>query len=353
MTGPRIGCRLAALALACVLAGPAVAQEAGPRSALGGLDRGPPRDPTDDPTVEERERLEQHDRQRRAAAAGSGGSHMPFMPGPVTPGIAPAPPAEATGAERLARAFGGPRAPRPAAPAAAPPPQGDVSRIEALLGGATGPGGFAAWTAEGTPTQTRPAGAAAAPAVRVTVPAGDAAYAALLAEVNSDLAGPAVAELLSGPLRGARAVGSFRAAGETMVLRFDRLFAGGTAIAIDAWGVDPGCACYGIDGEVDRHWVSRVILPSAASFATGFLRAASRPDTQVVIDGSTVIQSTSGNDTRKQLYAGGAEAVERASNALAAGGPTEPTVRVPAGTELLVMFVEPVFTRDGGRRAGP
>ena len=102
------------------------------------------------------------------------------------------------------------------------------------------------------------------------VRAGDGFYARTLYAVDSDYPGPVVLELLQPPLAGAVAHGGFERAGTRLVLRLTSLTWDGATFPIEAWGVDPDCACYGIEGEVDRHFLARVVLPAAARFAEGF-----------------------------------------------------------------------------------
>ena len=109
-------------------------------------------------------------------------------------------------------------------------------------------------------------------------------------------------------------------------------------MAVDAWAVDPGCACYGVDGEVDSHWFERVLLSSAVRFAEGFLGALSRPNETVIVQGGDVRYERLEASARDAVHAGLATAARTAGDVLLESAPEGPTVRIPRDTELVVVF---------------
>ena len=170
------------------------------------------------------------------------------------------------------------------------------------------------------------------------VGAGAGFYARTLYGVDSDYPGPVVLELLQPPLAGAVAHGGFERVRERLVLRLSSLTWRGATWPIDAWGVDPNCACYGIEGEVDRHFLARVVLPAAARFAEGFLNAAAMPARTLTMQDGTVLHERDESGTEEALYAGAAAATRTLGDILMADAPKETTVRIPRGTALVVMF---------------
>ena len=172
------------------------------------------------------------------------------------------------------------------------------------------------------------------PAALAGLQVGKGLYARTLYEANSDWPGPVVLEILEPPLAGAVATGAFQEAGERLVIRIDRFSLGRQSWEIEGWAVDPGCACYGIPGEVDRHWFERVLLPSALAFAGGFLDAAARTAQIVTRDaaGNSITVESGAPSHRQQVYAGAAEAARRAGAVLLESVRDGPTVRVPART---------------------
>ena len=159
--------------------------------------------------------------------------------------------------------------------------------------------------------------------------------------MDSDYPGPVVLELLQPPLTGAVATGGFERVRQRLVLRLTGLTWRGATLPVDAWAVDPDCACYGIEGEVDRHFLARVVLPAAARFAEGFLNAAAMPARTLTMQDGTVLHERDESGTEEALYAGAAAATRTLGDILMADAPRETTVRIPRGAPLVVMFAAP------------
>ena len=182
------------------------------------------------------------------------------------------------------------------------------------------------------------------------IKAGDGFYARTLYAVDSDYPGPVVLELLQPPLAGAVAHGGFERVRQRLVLRLSSLTWKGRTFPVEAWAVDPECACYGIEGEVDRHFVSRVLLPAAARFAEGFLNAVAMPARTLTVEDGTVFHERAEAGTEEALYAGAAAATGTLGDILMADGPRETTVRIPRNTPLVVMVARHVAARSGESR---
>ena len=225
------------------------------------------------------------------------------------------------------------------------------SPLDALLEVLSEPPGKAAWleyareetveSARAGPERGRTA--SVLPAALSGLAVGRGLYARTLYEANSDWPGPVVLEVLEPPLAGAVATGAFQEANERLVIRIDRLSLGRRSWAVEGWAVDPGCACYGISGEVDRHWFQRVLLPSALAFAEGFLDAAARTAQIVTRDtaGNSITVDSGAPTHRQQVHAGAANAARRAGSVLLESAPDGPTVRVPVDTELVLVVTAP------------
>ncbi len=183
---------------------------------------------------------------------------------------------------------------------------------------------------------------------------GQGFYARTLYAVDSDYPGPVVLELLQPPLAGAVAHGGFERVGRRLVLRLSSLTWRGRTVPVDAWAVDPQCACYGIEGEVDRHFLSRVLLPAAARFAEGFLTAAAMPARTLTLqDGTgerpgTVLHERGESGEREALHAGAGAAAQTLGDILMADAPKETTVRIPRNTPLVVMVARPFAPPPSG-----
>ena len=337
--------------LACwALAGPALGQVPD--------NRAPRLDPEDRLPPFYLDTVEERDRQRLDAAREAGETFIPVIPGPGSapesgreatvqaPGSAPTPPRTAYEGYR-----------QPERPAQRPSGREDRA-VGDLVGvlieswtrapeivrvrypeeavrdpGPASPGSM--------PEEQAGAGPRTAASIIPAIATGRGLYARTLYAVDSDYPGPVLLELLEPPLAGAVVSGRFSLVRERLALRLDRLEYRGQTVPVDAWAVDPGCACYGVDGEVDSHWFSRVLLPSAVRFAEGFLGALSRPNETVIVQGGGLRYERLEASARDAVHAGLATAARTAGDVLVEGAPDGPTVRVPRDTELVVVFAAP------------
>ncbi len=166
-------------------------------------------------------------------------------------------------------------------------------------------------------------------------------YARTVYAVNSDYPGPVVLELLQPPLAGAVATGGFELVRDRMALRLTALAWRGRTVPVDALAVGLDCACYGIPGEVDRHFFARVLLPAAVRFAEGFLTAAGTPERTLTLHGGDTVHETRKRTARRDLYAGLGAAARTVGDVLLQDAPDRPTVRIPPDTEMIVTFTAP------------
>jgi intracellular multiplication protein IcmE len=179
------------------------------------------------------------------------------------------------------------------------------------------------------------------------VPAGTVSYAQLLTEANSDVPGPILAQIVSGPLTGARAIGSFQVANgyeKYLVLRFKIADKKGKDYQIDAYALDPDTTLGGMATEVDERYFARVILPAAAGFLQGMGQALSVGNSSIETNGSTTIATQAGNGYKQGIYNGlGTAAQTMGSFFQEQANLTKPLVRVAAGTPMGIFFVAPVY----------
>ncbi|MER2519076.1 MAG: DotG/IcmE/VirB10 family protein [Bdellovibrionales bacterium] len=202
------------------------------------------------------------------------------------------------------------------------------------------------------PKGGEPAATSAARARRkALIPAGTVNYAQMLVEANSDVPGPILAQIVSGPLSGARAVGQFQVANgnsDYLVLQFKLATRKGKDYKIDAIALDPDTTLGGMATEVDQRYFTRVILPAAAGFLQGFASALGESDTTISqTENSTVVQQ-SGKSVRQGLFQGLGTAVQTAGQFFQnQANQIRPLVRVAAGTPLGFFFVSSVY-EDGG-----
>lgn len=170
------------------------------------------------------------------------------------------------------------------------------------------------------------------------VAAGDGLYGRVLYGVSSDYPGPVLLEVLQHPLSGAVLRGGFSVVRDRLVLRFSSMEFRGRRVAIEALAVDPDCACYGVEGEVDRHFFERVLLPAALAFGQGYLEALASPaSTITTVQGELVVEERADREDA-ELYAGAAGAAQALGSVLLETAPRGPTVTLARDTELVVVF---------------
>jgi intracellular multiplication protein IcmE len=182
------------------------------------------------------------------------------------------------------------------------------------------------------------------------VPAGTVSYAQLLTEANSDVPGPILAQIVSGPLSGARAIGSFQVSDgyeKYLVLKFTLADKKGKDYRINAYALDPDTTLGGMATEVDERYFVRVVLPAAAGFLQGLGQALGQGNSSTQTNGTISLTTTTGNGFRQGMYNGLGDAAQTAGQFFQnQANLTKPLVRVASGTPMGLFFVEPVFDPD-------
>ncbi|MCC6597200.1 MAG: DotG/IcmE/VirB10 family protein [Alphaproteobacteria bacterium] len=178
----------------------------------------------------------------------------------------------------------------------------------------------------------------------VLLPAAQIVYAQLLTEANTDAPGPVLAQIVSGPLKGSRILGTFEEKEELLTLNFDTVVVDGESISIDAVALDPKTTLPAMATEVDHRYFKRVILPAAAAFVQGMASAVAESGrTSVTIQGETVAESTDEASNEQEVATGIQEAGEELQTILTEmADKTKVMVKIHAGTPLGILFLEPV-----------
>ena len=201
------------------------------------------------------------------------------------------------------------------------------------LDGSTG--GVAGTTAAG----------AAVTVAKTVVSAGTVSYAQLITEANSDVPGPILAQIVSGPLKGARAIGEFKVAdgSDYLVMSFRLANLKGTDYRLNAIALDPDTTLGGMATEVDQRYMMRLVLPAAAGFLQGFASALGQGNSSIVTNGTTTIIDQGSKGFTQGEYAGLSAAATTASQFFQSeANRTHPLVRVAAGTPMGLFFVDTV-----------
>lgn len=179
----------------------------------------------------------------------------------------------------------------------------------------------------------------------VLLPASEIAFAQLLTQANSDVPGPILAQILSGPLKGARVLGEFQVQKKYLTLTFNTLVLDDQTIPINAVALDPETTLPGMATHVNHRFFKRVILPAAAAFVEGAAEAISESGrTTITVDGDTVTSSTDDADEEQEIASGIEEAGEELGDILDdIADDTEILIKVAKGTPLGLLFIESVL----------
>lgn len=186
---------------------------------------------------------------------------------------------------------------------------------------------------------------------KVIIPTGDIEYAQTLIEANSEIEGPVLAQLLTGPLKGSRLIGTFTVADDRyLVVTFKTAVVDGKDYNIDAIALDPDTTLAGVVTDVDNRYFRRIFLPAAAAFVTGFATAVSETGrTDVVVSGGAsgaVTTETEEADDEQRVATGIKEASTEISTILKDMGDVDPIVKIKAGTPIGVLFTSAVLEKN-------
>ncbi len=180
----------------------------------------------------------------------------------------------------------------------------------------------------------------------ILLPAGTIEYAQLITEANTDVPGPILAQVLTGPFKGARLIGSFEETYDYLTLNFNTIVLDGVDYSANGVAIDPDTSLPGVVTDIDRRYFTRVVLPVAAEFVSGFATAISESgQTTVVISGDGGITETTSNsnDNDQEVASGVATAGKELSSIIQEIKDNNPQLlRVRAGTPIGILFVEAV-----------
>ena len=215
------------------------------------------------------------------------------------------------------------------------------TKLASAAGGTETGANSSATHAPAAPQETNPA--------KTITPAGSIAYAQLLTELDSDIPGPVLAQVLSGPFAGGRIIGKVTMNENCScdIINFTTVVKDTVSYKVNAVALDENTTLAGQATDVDNHYTERYILPAAASFLTGYSQALSQTgSTQTATSGVGTQTSTPVPSPKQSIFAGvtsGSQAIGNDLNKLA----SRPiTVIIAKGTTMGVFFTETVTTKD-------
>lgn len=182
---------------------------------------------------------------------------------------------------------------------------------------------------------------------KLIVPAGNIAYAQLLNDLNSDVDGPALAQVMSGPFEGGRAIGDFEKQDEYLTLNFKRIIKDGVSYSINGIALDEETTLAAHQTDVDHHYFQRIVLPAAAAFLTGYTASvAETGQTTTTTPGGGVATDIPEPDAKESLMEGATQASTVIANVLNEGQSRPITVYVARGTTMGILFLDSVKTSN-------
>ncbi|MGH1456384.1 MAG: DotG/IcmE/VirB10 family protein [Alphaproteobacteria bacterium] len=185
----------------------------------------------------------------------------------------------------------------------------------------------------------------------IVVPAGKIVYGQMLLEANSDVPSVVLAEMVSGPLKGWKLLGSFKVHEpiEMLSVEFDTAVnKDGDQYEIEAVMLDPDNTLAAMSTDVDHRYLRRVVLPAAAAFVEGFASAiADSGNTTVTVSGETVVQEDEEPSNDQEVATGVQEAGDKISEFLDDAGDVPIRIIIGAGTPIGIFFTENVIDTEG------
>lgn len=188
---------------------------------------------------------------------------------------------------------------------------------------------------------------------KVIVPAGSIAYAQLLTEINSDIKGPALVHILSGPFAGARGIGKMEVSedmsNEHIVLTFKTVVKDAVSYKIDGIAMDEKTTLTGQATDIDHHYWERVILPAAARFVEGYSSALAQTASETSVAGLGTVTTSTKPSAKDSLYEGLTEGAGAVAEVLDENADRPITVKIAKGTTMGILFLKSVTTEDANK----
>lgn len=178
---------------------------------------------------------------------------------------------------------------------------------------------------------------------------GDILLAVNRVTLDSDAPGPAMAEIVMGPWKGAKAVGSFVRHGEHLVLSFTELVTkNGESLSIQGCAIDPATDRTAVRSSVDTHALERYGGLIAASFLEGFGDATRRSGTSTYSSIYGSGSSTPRYSLSDEAWIAGGKVGERLGRQMEKNFERAPTVVLTSGTEMGILLLRTAQRKEAG-----
>lgn len=181
---------------------------------------------------------------------------------------------------------------------------------------------------------------------KVILKAGSILFAVLDTAVNSDQAGPVMATVVAGSLKGSKLLGSMTpdTTSETIALTFSAINMPNEAnsMGISAVAIDPDTARTALASDVDHHYLYRWGSLLASSFVQGYASAVastnSTSTTSQGAAGTVTTTSTQAPDAKQQLFSGIAAVGTKWSQVVGQNFDRPITITIDQGTGIGVLI---------------
>lgn len=174
----------------------------------------------------------------------------------------------------------------------------------------------------------------------VLIPAGRILSGVLETEVNSDDGGPVLVQVVSGPYKGARLLGSMRLGVDKVVLTFDKMSFKGKTVAVSAVAMEPSVGRTGLADEVDRRWFQKYGMLFLSAFVAGYGEAASQvAEVQNTTDTGTVVAKEKLSSRDRAIVALGKSGTAVGQQMQQLSAQVKTMVKVNQGSPIAILFL--------------
>lgn len=177
-----------------------------------------------------------------------------------------------------------------------------------------------------------------------TIKAGTIMFATLDSGVDSDEQSPILATVLTGQLKGAKVIGNFEREDQKLVLKFNLMNvpAFDKSIAVNAVAIDQNTASTAVSGNVNNHYLLRYGTLFASSFLSGISQGIVATSSQTNCFFGVICQTQPNNNlsTGEYVALGLGNTGQQYANEMGNNFNTPPTVKIPGGTGIGLLFMQ-------------
>lgn len=173
--------------------------------------------------------------------------------------------------------------------------------------------------------------------------AGSVLFAVIETSINSNENSPIMANIVTGPLRGSKLLGSFVREHTSLLISFSVLSDPDYphSLAVNAVAIDPNTARTALTGDVDNHYMLRYGSLFAASFLQGISQAVMNNgvSSDCLFGGFGCTLTQTPLNTNQQIAVGLGNVGQAYSQHMGENYNLPPTVRIAAGTGIGVLLM--------------